>query len=123
MIAKKIKNMKDNKSPEFDGIKPKLIKEIVEQINTTLAKVFNLSQVEGIVPFEWKEANIVPLFKKGSPVNVAYLNFQKALDKVLHQTLLLKLKAHGIGNDVINWIKKRLAGRRKRVIVDGKVSN
>ena len=31
-----------------------------------------------------------------------YLDFQKAFDKVPHQRLLLKLKAHGVGNDVIN---------------------
>ena len=42
----------------------------------------------------------------GSPVDVVYLDFQKAFDKVPHQRLLLKLKAHGIGNDVINWIEK-----------------
>ena len=41
-----------------------------------------------------------------SPVDVVYLDFQKAFDKVPHQRLLLKLKAHGIGNDVINWIEK-----------------
>ena len=65
MIEKKIKRMKDNKSPRVDGIPPKLLKEIVEQISTPIAKVFNLSLVEGIVPSEWKEANITPLFKKG----------------------------------------------------------
>ena len=65
MISKKIKKMKDNKSPGVDGIPPKLLKEIVEQISTPLAKVFHLSLEEGIVPSEWKEANITPLFKKG----------------------------------------------------------
>ena len=43
-----------------------------------------------------------------SPVDVVYLDFQKAFDKVPHQRLLLKLKARGIGNDVINWIEKWL---------------
>ena len=43
-----------------------IIKEIVEQISTPLAKVINLSLEEGIVPSEKKEANITPLFKKGS---------------------------------------------------------
>ena len=38
MIAKKIKKMKDNKSPGVDGIPPKLLKEIVEQVSTPLAK-------------------------------------------------------------------------------------
>ena len=66
MIAKKIKKMKDNKSPGVDGIPPNLLKEIVEQISTPLAKLFNLSQEEGIAPSEWKEANITSLFKKGS---------------------------------------------------------
>ena len=66
MIAKTVKKMKDNKSPGVDGIPPKLLKEIVEQITTPLTKLFYLSLEEGIVPSEWKEANITPLFKKGS---------------------------------------------------------
>ena len=53
-------------SPGVDGIPPKLLLEIVEQISIPLATVFNLSLEEGIVPLEWKEANIIPLFKKGS---------------------------------------------------------
>ena len=64
MIAKKIKNMKDNKLLGVDGIPPKLLKEIVEQISTPLQKVFYLSLEEGIVSSEWKEANITSLFKK-----------------------------------------------------------
>ena len=43
MVAKKIKAMKDNKSPGVDGIPPKLLMETVEQISVPLAKVFNLS--------------------------------------------------------------------------------
>ena len=64
MVAMKIRDMKDNKSPGVDGIPPKLLLEIVEQISIPLATVFNLSLEEGIVPLEWKEANIIPLFKK-----------------------------------------------------------
>ena len=42
-----------------------------------------------------------------------------------HQRLLLKLKAHDIGNGMINWIEKLLIDRtrRQRVVVDGEVSN
>ena len=60
-----VKAMKDNKSPGVDGIPPKLLMETVEQISIPLARVFNLSLKEGVVPFEWKEANIIPLFKLG----------------------------------------------------------
>ena len=64
MVVKKIKEMKDNKSPGVDGIPPKLLMETVDQISIPLARVFNLSLKEGVVPFEWKEANIIRLFKK-----------------------------------------------------------
>ena len=63
VVANKINNMKENKSPGVDGIAPKLLKEPVEQIYTPLAHLFNMSLQEGIVPFECKEANIIPLFK------------------------------------------------------------
>ena len=193
VVASKISNMKENKSPGVDGISHKILKETVEQINTPLAHVFNMSLQKGIVPSEWKEANIVPLFKKGSrnksvnnrpvsltsvicklletiirdhmmdflvkhklinpsqhgflkarscltnllcffeeitkwvdegsPVDVIYLDFQKAFDKVPHQRLILKLKSHGMGNSIINWIEQWLTDRRQRVVVDGEVSS
>ena len=66
VLASKIYIMKENKSPGVDGISPKILKETVEQISTPLSHVFNMSLQEGIVPLEWKEANIIPLFKKGS---------------------------------------------------------
>ena len=193
VVASKINNMKENKSPGVDGISPKILKEIVEQISMPLAHVFNMSLQEGIVPLEWKEANIIPLFKKGSrnksvnyrpvsltsvicklletiirdhmmdfllkhrlinhsqhgflkarscltnllcffeeitkwvdegsPVDIIYLDFQKAFDKVPHQRLILKLKSHGMGNSIINWIEQWLTDRRQRVVVDGEVSS
>ena len=40
-----------------------------------------------------------------------------------HQRLLPKLKAHGIGDGLIDWIEQWLTDRRQRVVVDGEVSN
>ena len=66
VVASNINNMKENKSPGVNGISPKILKESVEQISTPLAHVFIMSLQEGIVPLEWKESNVIPLFKKGS---------------------------------------------------------
>ena len=74
--------------------------------------------------------NVLCLFEEitkwvdeGSPVDVIYLDFQKAFDKVPHQRQILKLKSHGMGNSIINWIEKWLNDRRQRVVVYGEVSS
>ena len=59
----------------------------------------------------------------GSPVDVIYLDFQKAFDKVPHQRLILKLKSHGMGNSIINWIEQGQTDRRQIVVVDVEVSS
>ena len=43
IVANKINNMKENKSPGVDGIEPKILKETVEQMCTPLAHVFIMS--------------------------------------------------------------------------------
>ena len=70
VVASKINNMKEDKSPGVDGLSPKILKETVEQISKPLAHVFNMSLQEGIVPLEWKEANIILLLKKGSKTSL-----------------------------------------------------
>ena len=59
----------------------------------------------------------------GSPVDIIYLDFQKAFDKVPYKKLLLKLKAHVFGDSINDWMEQWLTDRRRRVVVDGEVSN
>ena len=59
----------------------------------------------------------------GSPIDVIYLDFQKAFDKGPHERLIIKLKSHGMGNNIINWIEQWLTNRKQRVVVDGEVSS
>ena len=60
---------------------------------------------------------------EGSTVDVCIWISRKYFDKVPHQRLLLKLKSHGMGNSVINWIEQWLTDRRQRVVVDREVSS
>ena len=45
------------------------------------------------------------LVDEGSAIDIIYLDFQKAFDKVPHQRLARKLEAYGIEGNVLNWIK------------------
>ena len=60
---------------------------------------------------------------EGSPVDIIYLDFQKAFDEVPHQRLLLILKANGKGDGIIDWTEQWLTDIRQSVVVDGEVSN
>jgi len=58
----------------------------------------------------------------GYPVDIIYLDFHKAFDKVPHCRLSMKLAAHGITGNVLNWIENWLTGRRQRVVFNGQLS-
>ena len=47
---------------------------------------------------------------EGNPVDVLYLDFSKAFDKVPHKRLVEKVKAHGIGSTIWRWIEAWLKG-------------
>ena len=59
----------------------------------------------------------------GKPVDVLYLDFSKAFDKVPHGRLLGKVKAHGIGGKINGWITHWLQDREQRVVINGESSN
>ena len=61
-------------------------------------------------------------FDQGKQLDVAYLDFSKAFDKVPHKRLGLQLKLHGINNKMHAWIELWLSGRQQRVILNGSKS-
>ena len=58
-------------------------------------------------------------FDRGEQLDVSYLDFSKAFDKVPHMRLGLQLKKHGIGGKMLSWIQMWLSGRQQRVILNG----
>ena len=51
---------------------------------------------------------------KGDEYDIVYLDFSKAFDRVPHKRLLSKVKAHGIGRKVLEWIRGWLTSRQGR---------
>ncbi len=52
-------------------------------------------------------------------VDILYLDFQEAFDKVSHMRLLIKLKAHGVTGNIHKWIEEWLSERKRRVVING----
>ena len=191
-VIQMLENLKVNKSPGPDNIFPKILKETKNEIVNSLTSIFNNSLQQGIVPGDWKTANVTPIFKKGDrnkpgnyrpisltsvvgkllesiirdkiveflesnnlikdsqhgfrqkrsclsnlltfyndlfteydnsrSLDVVYLDFQKAFDKVPHSKLLVKIKQLGITGQLHKWIENWLSERKQRVVINGAAS-
>ena len=65
-IARKLLSMKKTKAPGADDIYPTVLVEVAGEISGVLMDIFQSSLDTGIVPEDWKLANVVPIFKQGS---------------------------------------------------------
>ena len=191
-VTEQLEKLKTDKSPGTDEIHPKFLKEVKEEVGGILAHIMEQSMKTGEIPQDWRDALIVPIFKKGSrseaknyrpvsltsivckvmekiikeemiehyerynvinnsqhgftkgrscltnlldffdemykkmdegkPVDIIYLDFAKAFDKVPHKRLGKKLEASGIGGNLLKWLEQWLSNRRQKVGIRGKYS-
>jgi hypothetical protein len=66
---------------------------------------------------------VTSVIDQGDPFDVIFLDFAKAFDKVPRERLLEKLRAHGVGGELLAWIRAWLTDRRQRVVLNGECSN
>ena len=105
----------------------KLIKEkIVEHLSTN--NPINPSQ-HGFTKHKSCSTNLLEFFEfvtyqvdRGNPVDVVYLDFAKAFDKVPKLRLLEKIKSMSITGNILGWIDNWLTDRRQRVKVGNSLS-
>ena len=57
------------------------------------------------------------------PVDILYLDFQKAFDSVPHYRPFVKLEAYGIRGKLLDWIKFFLVNLCQKVVLNGVSSN
>jgi len=182
-VKTNIKNLKISSSPGPDGISSKFLHDHVNCLSAQLSILYTKSLLTGIVPQDWREANVTPIYKKGSknkpenyrpisltsipckimesilkdeiinhllrnrllnssqhgflpnksctinllvfldkitkavddgiPMNVIYLDFSKAFDKVPHKRLLMKIKMLEVSGYILIWVESWLTNRKQ----------
>ena len=59
---------------------------------------------------------------EGDSVDVVYLDFAKAFDKVPRERLLSQFESHGVKRRLLDWIRAWLTERQQRVVLNGEFS-
>ena len=67
--------------------------------------------------------NVTQLVDLRNDVDVIYLDFQKAFDKVPLNRLMLKVKSLGVQGSIADWIRAWLSNRLQRVVINGNMSS
>ena len=96
-------NLQSNKASGPDKIPGYFFKKTASLIAPILFLIFQLSLNQGILPSDWKTANIIPIYKKGNrsqpsnyrPVSLTSI-CRKALEHIIYSHVLHHLQAHGI---------------------------
>ena len=66
--------------------------------------------------------DLTHLVDQGHSVDIVYLDFAKAFDKVPHRRLIMKCAGLGISGKVLAWVAEWLKDRSQRVILNGQAS-
>ena len=60
---------------------------------------------------------VMNVYDKEQAVDIVYLDFQKAFDKVPHERLMRKVEALGITGAIAQWLRTWLQNRKQRVCI------
>ena len=68
MVIEKLQKMRQDKAGGADELVPRLLILIKDEISYPLTVLFKKSLAEGVVPEDWKRANVSPIYKKGEKI-------------------------------------------------------
>jgi hypothetical protein len=112
-VYEKLIKIDVNKAQGPDGIPTIIYKNLATVLAPSMSMLFNLSIQSGVVPKEWKWANVVPVFKKGPPEDVS--NYRpisllpiigKILEKCIHNHIY-SILLNDISNNQHGFMQQR----------------
>ena len=89
-VKRKVKRLRSGSAAGPDGVGPQLLQKLIESLDRPLAAIMQKSLDSGVVPRDWRTANVTPIFKKGSrsaPGNYRPVSLTSVCCKVMEQIL------------------------------------
>ena len=192
-VKKKLLKLRKSAAPGPDMLWPRVLQRMADVLSLPLSLIYSRCLAEGTVPLVWKQANVTPIYKKGSKavpgnyrpvsltsvlckimesivrdaivlhltshnlihdsqhgfmggrscltnlleyleemtklvglgksIDIVYLDFAKAFDKVPIKRLIAKCQGLGLDGPLLSWIGEWLSGREHRVVLNGESSS
>ena len=104
-VRKLLQKLDGHKATGPDEIPARLLKETASETSAMFTTLFQASLLQGKLPTEWKTANVIPAFKKGSksqPENYRPISLTCILCKVMEHIISSSLMTHLENNSILN---------------------
>ncbi|NXP18553.1 RTXE polymerase, partial [Scytalopus superciliaris] len=92
-----LSHLDPHKSMGPDGIHPRVMRELAEELAKPLSIIYQQSWLTGVVPHDWKLANVTPVYKKGckaDPGNYRPVSLTSVPGRVMEQIILSAITEH-----------------------------
>ena len=97
LVEGKLRALRPSSSPGPDGVHPRILREIATPVSLALCSLFQKSVESGQIPEAWKDAEVVPIYKKGrrqDPANYRPISLTSVPSKVLESLIRDRLMEH-----------------------------
>ena len=114
-VNKLLSGLNVSKAAGPDAIRPIALKELCQEITPVVALIFQTSFDSGIVPADWKKAQVCPLFKKGNktdPANYRPISLICILCKAMEHNVASNLTKHFNQHNILYDLQHGFRERR-----------
>ena len=97
MVSDLLWHLDVRKSMGPDGIHPRVLRELAEELAKPLSIIYLQSWLSGEVPVDWQLANVTPIYKKGrraDPGNYRPVSLTSVPGKLMEQIILTVITQH-----------------------------
>jgi hypothetical protein len=113
-VLKLLRDLDPHKAAGPDEVPPYILKAAAEEIAPILTGIFQKSLDTGIVPQDWKDATIVPAFKKGDkhlasnyrPISLTSISC-KVMEHIIHSSVMRHFDNYSVLTDNQHGFRKR----------------
>ena len=113
-VRKMLANLNPHKATGPDNIPTRLLKDLATPLAPIFTILFQASLNQGTVPHDWKKANVVPIYKKGSkfkaenyrPVSLTCIS-SKLMEHIITSNIMQHLDSNNILTDAQHGFRKR----------------